>query len=211
MAHPKALWFGKNVKASGGGKVRLKHRELFLNSSVKNAAIDVVEKSRVAVRDTLAKLASTTDSEVKGLVDAFFYTDTPGDIRTIMATFELVNSGICGNVNFKTSLTSNKRLSSMTGKSENSNIEGYIMNYSKRKGDIHVSRNYVLNNTYQAVRTFIHEASHRYASTTDETYFWPPTDDSNNWSYSKPENLVKSKLLKNADSYAYLAMFLGYK
>ena len=210
MTHPKVLWFGKNVKASGGGKVRLKHRELFLSKSVKNASIDVVERSRLAVRDTITKLRNP-DSELKGVAQAFFYTDDPGDLQTIMATLEQVNGGICGNVSFKTSNSSNKRLSSFTGEADNSNIEGYVANYAKRKGDIHVSRDYVLNNTYQAVRTFIHEASHRYADTTDETYFWPPSDNSNNWDYSEPGNLVKNKLLNNADSYAYFVMFLGYK
>lgn len=211
MGHPKALWFGKNVKAAGGGKVRLKHRELFLDSSVKNAAVGVVEKSRIAVRDTIAKLRSGTDPELKNIARAFFYTDSPGDLNKILATLELVNGGICGNVSFKAGLSTNKRLASLTGEADNSCIEGYVMNYAKRKGDIHVSRDYVLNNTYQAVRTFIHEASHRYANTTDETYFWPPQDSSNNWEYSEPSNLVKHKLLTNADSYAYFVMFMGYK
>lgn len=213
MGHPKALWFGKNVKMSDGGRVRLKHRELFLDSSTANAAADVVQKARAAVRDTIAQLRNPTDQNLKALARAFFYTDSPGDLATIMATLELVNGGICGNVNFKTDNSSKARMTSITKGlvPDISLIEGYVFNHAKRKGDIHVSRDYILNDKYQAVRTFIHEASHRFANTTDETYFWPPTNNSGNWEYSDAANLVRDKLLHNADSYAYFVMFTGYK
>ncbi len=211
---PKAIWFGTTKKAEHGGTVRLKHRELFLGSSVKNAAVDVVEQSRDAVKTVVShldgELLEITKQSLKRCFKTADLGPTQDQLNTIKSKLVLIQNGICGDVNLKTQNTSAKRTGvifkgvmqqhGFTPTQLQSALEGYITSYVNRKGDIHVKRDFILNNKYQAIRTFIHEASHRFADTVDESYLWQ--DDWN----GKDTNA----LLNNADSYAYLVMFIFF-
>lgn len=211
---PKVLWFGTTKNAQHGGQVRLKHRELFLGSTVKNEAVDVVEQSRDAVKSVIAYLDGDLLNLVKNAFTSCFKTGDTGpsqdQLNAVKTKLVLIQNGICGDVNLKTQNTSAKRAGvifkaamqqhGLTPQELQGALEGYVTSYSDRKGDIHVSRDYLLNNKYQAIRTFIHEASHRFADTVDESYKWQA-----NWN-GKDTNA----LLNNADSYAYLVMYIFF-
>lgn len=202
------VWWHSSTAKIGTMTVRLKHRELFMSNEVKNASIDTIEKAIRAVKVTLA-LADDDKPKIKAAVMRYFKANDRATVLRAKAILELVQGGLTnGNLSLKTDNSSSGRLQSLgVDAGDVGLIEGYVRNGSGgSKGDIHVSRDYILNNRFQAVRTFIHEASHRFANTDDfDEKGYMEADGSD---FREP-GITAAQCLKNADSYAYFCMALG--
>jgi len=191
---------------AGGGKVRLKHRELFLSSSMKQATEDIVTDSRYRIITALAKTQSARTPAVDQEIDRHFKTGVPvpaDAINRILTVLELIRGGIVADVNIK---VSNYNYAKFNDPRETARTtEGYIATYRSdgHKGDIHVWPQYIKSNAWQAARVFIHEASHKYADTKDfgeQGYRYANDSD-----FRQP-GISPADCLDNADSYAYYVM-----
>jgi len=187
--------------SAGGGQIRLKHRELFLTDKMKNATEKTVTDARFKVLTARARMAmSPLPADVAAALTLYFKTGasaSAGDTNAIIAVLELISNGINADVNIKVSQINKTYLDPGERQSD---TEGYVRG---TVGDIHVTPDYIKNNPFQAVRTFIHEASHRYAD----------TDDFDEQGYIKADGsdfreagISNADCLKNADSYAYFVM-----
>jgi hypothetical protein len=205
-----SVWWHDTSAKVGDIKVKLAHRELFFDKSVKDASIETIAKSMKAVDLTITFLGEAKP-KIKEAVRKYFKADDGATIRTIMAKLELVKGGFnSGKLVMKTDNSSSARLQSLgVDAGDVQYIEGYVRNGSNgTKGQIHVTRDYVLNNRYQAVRTFIHEATHKFADTDDfdeQGYIFADGSD-----FREP-GITAAQCLNNADSYAYLCMACGYR
>jgi hypothetical protein len=203
------LWFNKNKQASFG-KIRLKHRELFFDSAAEAASLETVEKAYLTLRRTIGWLAHRDANKLKTAMQLYFKSDT-AEAGTVQGILEITINGINnGKLSLKTDNTSAHRFEKALGvdKGDVPYIEGYVRNGSGgKKGDIHVTRDYIMNNRYQAVRTFIHEATHRFANTDDfDEQGYMEADGSD---FREP-GITAAQCLRNADSYAYFCMAMGY-
>jgi hypothetical protein len=206
----KVAWFGGKQKASFG-KVRLKHRELFFGKAEEKASMETVEKAYQAVQSTIGWLRHT---EAKKLRDAMnlYFKSAVSEVPRVQSVLELVQGGMTGGkLSFKTDNTSASRSINYFGDApdEVDLTEGYVRNRGDgTKGDIHVTRDYIMNNRFQAVRVFIHEATHRFANTDDfdeQGYMFADGSD-----FREP-GITAAQCLNNADSYAYFCMAMGYR
>lgn len=206
----KVAWFGTSKSASFG-KVRLKHRELFLDKAAEKASLETVEKSFTTLKNTIGWLAHRDANKVKQAMQLYFKSGTD-KCGTVQALLEVVLNGMNnGKLTFKTDNTTAKRFTGAFGVDADDvpNIEGYVRNGSDgSKGAIHVTRDYIMNNRFQAVRVFIHEATHRFANTADfdeQGYMYADGSD------FREDGIKADQCLNNADSYAYFCMALGYR
>lgn len=205
----RVLWFGAKKKTSFG-KVRLKHRELFFSSSAQRKSLKTVEQAFAAVTKTLALMNSggtPAQQLVKQKMQQYFKCDRQNTVKGVL---ELIQNGMKNGFSFKTDNTSVQRSVNVFGDHEDEVdlTEGYVSNYGNRQGDIHVTRDYIMNNRFQAVRTLIHEASHRFAQTDDfDEQGYMEADGSD---FREP-GITAEQCLRNADSYAYFCMAVGYK
>ena len=209
---PSVLWFGSKV-STGVGQVRLKHREVFFGSDVKKASIETVEQAFSTVHRTIGWLAHPNSTKVKDALALYFLlpggVGGHGEVQAIRATLELVQNGMNnGNLSLKTDNSSSKRLQGFgIAAGDTQYIEGYVRGVGTTGvGDIHVKRDYITNNRRQAVRTFIHEATHRFANTKD---FGESGYMEADGSAFRAAGLTKDQAIVNADSYAYFCMSLG--
>jgi hypothetical protein len=186
---------------AGGGQVRLKHRELFLTESMQKATEQTVTDARFKVLTARARMAiSPLPAEVDAALTQYFKTTGTSaiDCNVILSTLQLISNGINADVNIKVSYVNKVHLPDGLAQTD---VEGYVR--GKNAGDIHVSPEYIKGNAFQAVRTFIHEASHKYASTDDfgeQGYIFADGSD------FRRAGITKADCLKNADSYAYFVM-----
>jgi hypothetical protein len=200
-------WFGSDSKTSFG-KVRLKHRELFFSREAERNSIETVEKAYSAVRQTIA-LRMSGGTKAKQKLDQAMQTYFKCDnTLKVMATLELVQNGMKGGYSLKTSNTSFSRSVNFFGDKpdEVDLTEGYVR--GRNIGDIHVTRDYIMTNRFQAVRTLIHEASHKFADTVDFDEMGYIEDDGSDF---REQGITAEQCLRNADSYAYFCMALGYR
>ncbi len=212
----KRFYRGTTLKPSSGGGIRLKHRELFLSDSLKKGTEKTVTAARGKVASAQAALAGPMADRLKALLAHYFKlsgTPSQSDITAINAIFVLIGNGINGDVSIKASNVNPVAVKGLakqyglTVKQIVPLVEGYVTSYggnAKRpKGDIHVKPDYITGNEFQAVRTFIHEASHRFADTVDfgeQGYMHADGSD------FREDGITKEQCLVNADSYAYFAM-----
>lgn len=128
--------------------------------------------------------------------------------NTVLSKVEIIQASMRNGFNFKTDNTSKQRSMNVFGDAEDEVdlTEGYVRGMDV--GDIHVTRDYIMNNRFQAVRVLIHEASHKFCQ----------TDDFDEQGYMKADGsdfrapgITSAQCLNNADSYAYFCMALGYK
>jgi hypothetical protein len=160
--------------ADGIGKVRLKHRELFLSASLKEATEDTVSLARDKLRHALSLLNATPlDPNVVAALRVYFMTAMPPSaahlsvIRTVLGK---TAHGISANFSIKLANPSASywRKQGHT-KAEIKKVAGYVSEYpGGEKGDIHVGPAVMKNvDLYRSVLYFIHEATHKYADTKD--------------------------------------------
>ncbi|MBX9663190.1 hypothetical protein [Novosphingobium sp.] len=204
------LWHNKDKQASFG-KVRLKHRELFLDKAAQQASMDTLEKAYTTVRTTIGWMVHRNATKLEQAMQQYFKSGT-GKAGDVQAILEITINGMNnGKLALKTDNTSDYRSINYFGDKKEvlPYIEGYVRNGPNgTKGDIHVKRDYIMNNRFQAVRTFIHEATHRFASTEDfgeQGYMWSDGSD-----FREP-GITADQCLRNADSYAYFCMAMGYR
>jgi hypothetical protein len=203
----KVAWFGSDSKTSFG-KVRLKHRELFFSREAERNSIETVEKAYSAVRQTIAVMMSGGTKAKRKLDQAMQTYFKCDNTLKVMATLELVQNGMKGGYSLKTSNTSFSRNVNFFGDKpdEVDLTEGYVR--GGNIGDIHVRRDYIMNNRFQAVRALIHEATHKFADTEDfgeKGYIYADGSD------FREQGITYDECLINADSYAYFCMALGYR
>lgn len=206
----RVAWFGTKGNTSFG-KVRLKHRELFFGKAEERASIETLEKAHLTVRTTIGWLRHTEANRLKDAMQRYFKSPATA-VGRVQPILELVMGGMTnGNLSLKTDNTSTSRFTGAFGVDAGDvpYIEGYVRNGSDgSKGDIHVTRDYIMNNRFQAVRTFIHEATHRFANTDDfgeQGYMHADGSD-----FREP-GITAEQCLRNADSYAYFCMAMGYR
>jgi hypothetical protein len=205
-----SVWWHDTSAKVGNIKVKLAHRELFFDKTVKDASVETIAKAMKTV-DLSITFLGEAKPKIKGAVRKYFKADDGATIRSIIAKLELVKGGFSsGKLVMKTDNSSSERLQSLgVDAGDVQYIEGYVRNASNGgKGQIHVSRDYVMNNRYQAVRTFIHEATHKFANTDDfdeQGYIFADGSD-----FRQP-GITAAQCLNNADSYAYLCMACGYR
>jgi hypothetical protein len=206
----RVAWFGTGGKTSFG-KVRLKHRELFFGKEEEKASLETLEKAYRTVQATIGWLRHTEAKVLKDAMQLYFKSPTTA-VGRVQPVLELVIGGMNnGKLSLKTDNTSTSRFTGEFGVDAGDvpYIEGYVRNGPKgSKGDIHVTRNYIMNNRFQAVRTFIHEATHRFANTDDfgeQGYMFADGSD-----FRQP-GITAEQCLNNADSYAYFCMAMGYR
>ncbi len=202
----KVLWFGTKKKTSFGN-VRLKHRELFFGNKAERKSLKTVEKAYAAVTATIAKISMGDATAAGGVRDAMQKYFKCQQKLTVMAKLELVQNGMKGGFAFKTDNTSRQRSINVFGDApdEVDLTEGYVRGMDA--GDIHVTRDYIMNNRFQAVRVLIHEATHKFAQTDDfDEQGYMEADGSD---FREP-GITSAQCLNNADSYAYFCMALGY-
>lgn len=204
------LWFGTGTKTSFG-KVRLKHREVFFGNETQTASVETLEKAFSALQRTIGWLSHPTATKLQDAMTLYFKSGTD-KTTTVQGILELTINGMrTGKLSLKTDNTTASRFVNEFGvdRGDVPNIEGYVRNGSDgSKGDIHVTRDYLMNNRFQAVRTFIHEATHRFASTNDfaeQGYMFA------NGSDFRQPGITATQCLNNADSYAYFCMAMGYR
>jgi len=188
--------------SAGGGKIRLKHRELFLSDSMKKATEQTVTDARFKVLTARARLSiSPMPAAVATALDRYFKSGaapTAATTNGVAAILELISNGINADVNIKVSYINKAYLDPGDVRED---VEGYVR--GQNVGDIHVTPEYIKGNRFQAVRVFIHEASHKYASTDDfdeKGYIWADGSD-----FRQP-GITAAECLRNADSYAYFVM-----
>ncbi len=190
---------------AGGGAIRLKHREVFLSDSLKKATEKTITDSRFNIMTALARMSmNPAPANVTTGLTQYFKTSDAADILKIKATLEKISNGINGDVTIKVSHMNAAYLEPGETKADIKNVEGYVR--GGNKGDIHVTPDYVKSNAKQAVRVFIHEASHKYASTDDfdeKGYIYSDGSD-----FRSP-GITKDQCINNADSYAYFVMMAG--
>lgn len=212
----KRMYNQKTISPSaGGGNIRLKHRELFLSNSLKSATENVVTDARFAVTRAVARLSINLEDDVKNALVKYFKTSAnPGnaELARIKSTLVTTMNGISGDVSIKVSNINVARANKFAPdagitKQNAKYVEGYVWNYaSGKKGDIHVTPDYIRNNHFQAVRTFVHEATHHYASTDDfgeQGYIEADGSD------FRQAGIQPNQCEVNADSYAYFVMAVG--
>lgn len=203
------LWFGRKKKTSFGN-VRLKHRELFFGGRAERKSLKTVEKAYAAVRGTIA-LMNSDGTPARNLVQEKMQLYFKCDRKLkVMGVLELIQNGMKNGFSLKTDNTSVQRSINVFGDEEDEVdlTEGYVTDYGHRQGDIHVTRDYIMNNRFQAVRTLIHEASHKFAQTDDfdeQGYIFADGSD-----FREP-GITAEQCLNNADSYAYFCMAVGYR
>ncbi len=132
-----------------------------------------------------------------------------GEVQATRATLELVQNGMNnGKLSLKTDNSSSKRLQGFGVAAANiQDIEGCVREVGTAGvGDIHVKRDYIINNRRQAIRTFIHEATHRFANTKD---FGESGYVEADGTAFRAAGLTKDQAIVNADSYPYFCMSLG--
>jgi len=172
---------------------------------MKKATEAVVTDARFRVMTALAKAQFTPRiAAVTSCLQLYFKTTADRDIQTICAKLEIVMNGINADVNIKVSKANTWIMKTYWDmkKSQRDEIEGYAVPGSV-KHDIHVKPDYMKNNPWQAARTFIHEASHQYASTADfGTTGYIKADGSD----FRRAGISPDDCLNNADSYAYFVM-----
>ncbi len=206
----KVAWFGTSGKGSFG-KVRLKHRELFFGKAEEQASMQTVEKAYSTLQLTIGWLRHAEAQKLKDAIQLYFKSGASA-IPRIQPILELVQAGMTnGKLSLKTDNTSTSRFVNQFGVEADDvpYIEGYVRNGANgSKGDIHVTRDYIMNNRFQAVRTFIHEATHRFANTDDfgeQGYMHADGSD------FRAPGITAEQCLNNADSYAYFCMAMGYR
>jgi hypothetical protein len=203
----RVMWFGTSAKA-GDVKVRLKHRELFFANDTKKASIETVQKAHAVLQTTIAKITGGAPTTLAHF-NLYFKGYSHDICLKVKATLELVMGGMTsGDLSMKTDNTTVKRFTNTLGVDAGvvPYIEGYVR--GRNVGDIHVSRNYIMNNRFQAVRVFIHEASHKFAATDDfDERGYMHADGSD---FREP-GITPAQCLVNADSYAYFCMAEGWK
>ena len=208
----KVAWF-KTTKKTSFGKVRLKHRELFFDGEVETKSLETVEKAYRAVTWTIALGYSggTRASErFSDCLQAYFKSGTRAKGR-VLSVLELIQGGMRGGFSLKTDVTSTSRFTNVFGIDEDHvpGIEGYVRGVGgSNVGNIHVNRNYIMNNRFMAVCTMIHEASHRFAQTADFGEQGYIRDDGSDF---REPGITAEQCLRNADSYAFICMTMGYR
>jgi hypothetical protein len=203
------LWFGKGSNTSFG-KVRLKHREVFFGNDAQTASLETLEKAFTSLQRTIGWLGHPQATMLKTAMTRYFKSGVD-KTQDVQAVLELTINGMrTGKLSLKTDNTSTSRFVNEFGvdRGDVPNIEGYVRNGANgSKGDIHVTRDYLMNNRFQAVRTFIHEATHRFANTDDfDEQGYMHADGSD---FRQP-GITAAQCLRNADSYAYFCMAMGY-
>jgi|GEM_PF-5953962 len=207
-----------SIKPEGAGKIRVKIKDHAELAATELSTVgDVVEKSREILPFVLAQLAwprggSKPDRDAR--LNRYFKTGaTPsqGDISTIYAKLELTMNGINGKVNVK--VAPNPRAYGYVGLRGGAKglLRGLFSprhNFGRDEGrlitwgDIHLDTD-VLDDFDLAVVTFIHEATHKFASTND---YGDAGYLKNDGLRFRKDGLQNAQALNNADSYAWFCM-----
>jgi len=198
-------------------KVRIKTKfgEMNLTDLETESVGRAVSAARNALPKAIAVLSwptTATRPALNAIMAKYFLIPASGatttDINTIISKLELVMNGICTKLNVKVAPDPDAygyvrskygALQLVRGAFSSRQTIGTRGGERVARGDIHLDQD-VLNDDDMAEITFIHEATHKYASTADhDKRGYLEADDSG---FQAP-GLTKAEALNNADSYAY--------
>jgi hypothetical protein len=188
-------------------RVKVHTGGLFVSSSLVNTAAEVVLESKKRVTAAIMRLqalvSGTSDLGVELGVNQCFKTGSPpspDQVLKIVAKIELLNTGLTGSVELKANVNG-ARAMEKTGVtvSDPTKIAGYAGIGPDSPMKIHVKREILEGKRLDACRWFLHEASHKFASTVDHIYLGSHSRSSAEW-----RTLDFDKLVNNADSYGVL-------
>jgi hypothetical protein len=196
-------------------RIKTKHGEIGLTNLEQQQVGQTVYRSRSILPQVIAWLSwpnGTTKAKLNPLLQRYFLTTgnwpAPGDIETILKKLELVMNGINAKINvkvapddgaygyvgYKTGISGIAR-GIFSGRHNFGTRNGSIVT----RGDIHIDQD-TLDDAQLAVITFIHEATHKYASTADHGKSGYLENDG--LTFEAP-GLTPVQALNNADSYAW--------
>ncbi len=204
-------------------RIKTKHGEMALINIEQQQIGHTVSVSRGIVAQVIGLLAWPTASHrarVHAHMARYFLTDAAGpsraEVETVLKKLELVMNGINNKINvkvapddsaygyvgFKTGVTGFAR-GLFSSRHNLGTRGGKIVS----RGDIHIDRD-TLDDAELSIITFIHEATHKYASTADHGdsgYL-----DNSGLQFDAP-GLTKKQALNNADSYAWFCYAAYYR
>lgn len=213
-----------SLTPSQGQKVRIKtkHGEMGLSDLELQQIGHTVNISRAILLQVIALLSWPTVSHrarIHAHMDRYFLTGaSPSrtDVETVLKKLELVRNGIDTKINVKVAPDDSAYgyVGFKTG------VKGVLRGvFSSRhnlgtrggktvsRGDIHIDRD-TLDDADLSVITFIHEATHKYASTADHGDRGYLENTGND--FDEP-GLTKKEALNNADSYAWFCYAAYYR
>lgn len=203
-------------------KIKTKHNEMGLNDLESGQIGHAVGVSRQILPQVIGLVSWPTQSHrarIHGLMDLYFKTGaTPSqqDVQTVLKKLELVMNGINLKINVKVAPDDGAYgyVGFKTGfKGVMRGIFSPRHNLGKRggktvsRGDIHIDRD-TLDDAELSIITFIHEATHKYASTADHGDSGYLENDG--LTFEAP-GLTKQQALNNADSYAWFCYAAYYR
>jgi len=208
-------FLSQQVVKSGGKNITVMTRPAEDLNSFATRAPKVVLEARQRLQHAYAKLGYQTDA-VKKAAHRYFLTDSlyiaKTDLEYIKRVYVLTIDGLAGDVTIKTGATVGSGNDDSNGEvnaSPNLNLVKPYHNLVVDRDDGQMSKWGAIKVdgarllSALGVKTFIHEATHKYAGTTDYCYF---NDDG-----VTPRSTFddKAKALDNADSYAWFAYTVG--
>ncbi len=214
-----------NLFSGTDQKVRIKTKqgELGLSNLEMQHAANVVSASRMILPMVIAWV-SWPAGEIKTRRNAYmarYFKCAPGgpdqnDVNTVLKKLELVMNGINTKINLKVAADDDAYgyvgfrggikgvMRGVFSKRHNIGTRGGKM---VSRGDIHLDRD-VLDDEGLAIITFIHEATHKYASTADHGDSGYLANDG--VAFEAP-GLTRTQALNNADSYAWFCYNMFYE
>lgn len=226
-----AIWRGKSMHGSDGLKVHVEWEVFGGMKKHKNIANESVELARKYVNDAYNGLQGNTFQQLPEAVQNtmtkyFCFAGTPStaDYQEILNVINLTRNGLNSN-DLKLKISNSK---STTSGGTTTTTVGYVKNYPKRDiraltkkdwhkvpigpkqgrhtGNIHVHQ-MVLQSNSKGSDTVIHEATHRYAGTSDfgEAGYVDSTLSRN----FRAPGLTPAQALNNAESYASFVYWTG--
>jgi len=195
----------KTVITNAGLALTVKHRQFMLSDDRLTAAQEVVTKAGYWVIHALSLLNETPlAKDVKKALQRTFLTFSPNAeaLKQIKDTLILVQYGICNPAGLNLKIAKYNPDRQLPPNVTANQVNGYVVPYDQNRtvwGDIHLKATVLTGDRKTALVAFIHEASHKFASTADfgdKGY----TRDSDGM--FKEAGLTKAEALNNAESYA---------
>lgn len=223
-----AIWRGKSAVPSVGPEVHLKFKALGGATGYANEATEAVGLARIMLRQMMTVLKGGAMGLTPGqlqIMDYYFVMGgnppSPADIDIIRQTLILTSNGLgAQGLNVKVTLAGSAmgyvnmhdtatgpldKFRSKFGLGKKRWTPGVDVDYGTKTswGDIHLDSDRLDTGPELSAKTLIHEATHKFASTTDfgERGY---TDDVNG--HFRANGLTHAEAMNNAESYARFVM-----
>jgi hypothetical protein len=210
------------ITPAGQKKIRIKtkHGEIGLTDLEFDQAGETVEISRQVLPKVIANLSwrsSATRATVNNLMNLYFLTGvdpSSSAITTVLSKLELVQNGISAKINLKVAPNASAygyvgfktgKMGVMRGIFSSRHNFGTRNGKIVSRGDIHIDQD-TLDDQDLSIITFIHEATHKYASTAD--FGNSGYTDNSGLTFDAP-GLTPVQALNNADSYAWFCFAMN--